>query len=629
MRGTDGEIIVIPPAKFRVFCFLGTQCPLAKLYGPRLQQMADEFGNDDVAFVGVNSNPQDSPTEIDEYARRHAIRFPIVDDHLQSLAEVLVATRTPEVFVVDSSGLVRYQGRIDDQYEPGVTRDKPTRHDLRDAITALTTGRKIPHPKTAAVGCLITRLSKRTEQPADEDTLTFCRDIAPILNQHCVECHREGEIAPMALTDYEEVIGWSQMILEVIDQNRMPPWHADPDVGHFVGERRMPPIARDRIAKWIEQGLHEGDEKDLPLIPEWNEGWQLPTKPDYEFAMRDRSFQVPADGIVEYQYFVVDPQWTGDHWIRAAQVVPGNPSVVHHCIVFVRPPDNRRFQGIGWLGGYVPGQRAVVLPPGHARYVPAGSKLVFQMHYTTNGTKTDDLTRIGVWKVDAKEVTHRVTTHVAIDHEFEIPPGESNYSVDMIVDSFASGGRMLGIMPHMHLRGKSFQLTATAKSGATTPLLRVPDYDFNWQHWYGFTQPLELDQIESLKMSVTFDNSENNPFNPAPSDYVTWGDQTFEEMAVAFYDVATDLHAPVAARGPLQELTDEQKEILKRRTIEFADQFVKQMDADQDGVIERDECPATFQRWGFGRFDHNRDEILDREEIEQAAADRAWATLQP
>ncbi|TWU16209.1 redoxin domain-containing protein [Allorhodopirellula heiligendammensis] len=635
LRDGEGQSIILPPSDYTVVCFLGTECPLARLYGPRLQRLADAFGDKGVTFLGVDSNAQDSPAEITAYARELGITFPIAKDADQSVLVELDAERTPEVFIIDAAGRVLYQGRIDDQYKPGLARAEPTQHDLRDAIEALLAGNPVAQAETPGVGCLITRIPQQRPAHAEQATVTFTADVAPILNQHCVECHRDSEIAPFALTDYDEVVGWGQMMLEVIDQKRMPPWHADPRIGHFVGERRMPADARDTIAAWIAQGMVEGDPGDLPPTPKWHGGWHLASDPDMEIAMRDRPFRVPSDDVVDYQYYVVDPGWKEDRWIRAAQVVPGDASVVHHAIVFVRSPDGSDSRGIGWLGAYVPGQRTAMLPPGHARRIPAGSKLVFQMHYTPNGRQTEDISRVGVWFADPDEVTHEVFTRVAIDHDFEIPPRVEDYEVGISLDGFGPESRLLGATPHMHLRGKSFQLRARLANGTQEDLLHVPHYDFNWQHYYQFAEPLKLDAIESLDMIVTFDNSTANPANPAPDDYVTWGDQTWEEMAIAFFDVARPLKgsqpavdrqassSSQAERSNTESVESSEQRLVAQRAIDRRTQtFLNQMDQNGDGQVQREETPLTFQRFGFKQMDRNRDGVLDHDEVAAAAAER-------
>jgi len=621
LRDVENESVVPADAKWKVVCFLGAECPLARLYGSRLESLAEQFAESDVKVVGINSNPQDSAADVKQYIEEHELSFPIIKDRGQSLARQFGATRTPEVFVLDASDQVCYQGRIDDQYEPGISRTEPTRHDLRNAIEALVAGRPVPQAKTAAVGCLIT-IVKRRESPTDlSAVVTFTRDVAPILNQHCVECHREGEIGPFALTDYDEVVGWGKMILEVIDQKRMPPWHADPQHGKFVGERRVPEEVRETLAAWVEQGMPEGDAKDLPRPPEWAASWHLPSSPDVEIAMRDRPFIVPPDGTVEYQYFVIDPKWEEARWIRAAQVIPGDASVVHHAIIFVRPPDGSHSEGIGWMGGYVPGQRTTPLPVGHARLIPAGSKLVFQMHYTPNGRETKDVTKVGVWFSDPNQVTHEVTTRVALNHHFEIPPGAKDFVVDVRLDGFARESRLLGAMPHMHLRGKSFRLEARNNNEHET-LLSVPHYDFNWQHWYQLDTPLALDNVDALEMQVSFDNSPQNPTNPDPEEFVTWGDQTWQEMAVAFFDIAHPRDQPRVLARPARKKHSDDEAGRQRRIEEEVANFLTQLDRNGDGVVVRDETPEAFRRYGFRKIDHNRDGRLERSEIEAEAARR-------
>ena len=614
----------IPPATngWTVVCFLGTECPLTRLYGQRLNALSDEFAAKGVRFIGVNSNPQDSPADIGQYVEEFGIAFPTVKDADQSVLELFQATRTPEVFVLDSSSRVRYRGRIDDQYEPGVVRSEPTRHDLRETLVALLASHPVPHAETAAVGCLITKIGRKPEVERTAK-VTFTRDVAPILNRRCVECHRAGEIGPFALTDYGEVIGWGQMMLEVIDQGRMPPWHADPAHGKFAGERRIPSSERAVLAAWVSQGMPVGEAADLPLQPKWAVGWHLSRPPDIELAMRERPFEVRKEGTVDYQYFVVDPQWSEDRWISAAQVIPGDPAVVHHAIVFVRPPDGTDSQGIGWMGAYVPGQRTVQLPPGHARRVPAGSRLVFQMHYTPNGRATSDRTRVGVWFADPHEVTHEVFTRVALDHNFEIPPGAKDHKVQMRLDGFTTQSRLLGMTPHMHLRGKSFRLEAIRGEDRET-LLSVPHYDFNWQHWYQFESSLALAPIDALEMEVCFDNSAGNPVNPAPEEYVTWGDQTWNEMAVAFLDISHPRDVPVTSvqKKRTNSQASSNQSARTQQIAQRAKEFLTKMDRNGDGIIEREEAPLTFQRFGFRQMDKDEDGRLDRSEIETAAAHR-------
>ena len=260
-----------------VVCFLGTQCPLAKLYGPRLQRMADDFAENGIRFIGVNSNVQDSRDEVREYAKKHSIRFPIVKDYDRTVALNFKATRTPEVVVVDQAGNIRYRGRIDDQYLPGIARSQATKNDLRDALEQLVSDKPVANPMTKPVGCLIALPKSFDNQNL---SVTYCNQVSRILQRHCVECHRAGEIGPFALDEYEEVVGWADMMVEVIDQKRMPPWHASSEHGQFANAREMPESDKQLVRTWVKNGSPYGDADQLPEPATFLSGWRLGQEPD-------------------------------------------------------------------------------------------------------------------------------------------------------------------------------------------------------------------------------------------------------------------------------------------------------------------------------------------------------------
>lgn len=597
-----------------VVCFLGTECPLARLYGPRLSKLADEFGKQNVRFLGVNSNVQDSPKEVGEFTKEYRITFPILKDPGNQIADRFGARHMAEVFVLDQTLAVRYHGRVDDQYQPGVMRQAPTRNDLRIAIEELLAKKPVNVARTETTGCTIGRV----KTPEANPTVTYCKQVSRILNQHCVECHRPGEIGPFSLTDYEEVVGWGDTILETVDAGRMPPWNANPQYGHFRNARTMPDADKETLRAWIKAGLPYGDKTDLPPVQEFASGWQLPRSPDLVLKMRDRPFHVPASGSVEYQYFVVDPHFEEDRWVSAAQVIPGNRPTVHHCIVFIRPPDGADVRGVGYLTGYVPGQRSFSLPPNSARRVPAGSKLVFQMHYTPNGAEQDDITQLGMNFIPEADVKHEVITLLGIDQEFEIPPQVSDFPVHGHLGWFPKRAELLAIVPHMHVRGKAFE-ARSQRGDQTDVLLDVQRYDFNWQHVYEFAEPLKLDQIDKLEFTTRFDNSDQNPANPDPTQTVMWGDQTWEEMAVAFFEISVprDGHdEPEPQRNKQKLVMRAGSEKSESDTAEeFVSDFFQRFDKNGDGFVQALETPLAFRRYGFNGFDADGDGKLSREEV--------------
>ena len=257
-----------------VIAFLGTECPLALQYAPRLTALSKQFADRDVAVIGIDANQQDSITEMAAFAKSHEIDFPLLKDLGNKVADQLQAERTPEVFVLDTQRVVRYRGRIDDQYLVGRQRPKPTREDLRLAIEEVLSGKPVSQATTEVAGCRIGRVHlAKAGEPA---SVTYAKDIAPLLNQHCVECHRPGEIAPFALTSYSEVAGWADTMLEVVRENRMPPWHANPEYGHFSNDRRLSDDQRQLLERWVATGAPEGNPRDLPAQPQFAEGWRLP-----------------------------------------------------------------------------------------------------------------------------------------------------------------------------------------------------------------------------------------------------------------------------------------------------------------------------------------------------------------
>ncbi len=532
-RGNASSLHDFKDNRFVVIAFLGTECPLAKLYGPRLAELHEEFAARGVAFIGINSNTQDSLAEITAYVSRHEIPFPMLKDVGNRVADQIGAERTPEVFVLDQDRRVRYHGRIDDQYGVGFSRDQPHRRDLAIALEELTAGKAVTLASTEAIGCHIGRTNK-VEPHGD---ITYSNQIARIFNKRCVECHRIGEIAPFTLTRYEDTIGWEDTILEVIDDNRMPPWFANPAHGTFSNDSRLSKDEKELIRQWVENGMPAGDAKDLPAPPPFAKGWRIP-KPDQVVYMRDEPVNVPAEGIVDYQYFMVDPQWEEDKYIYATEARPNNTSVVHHIIVYVQPPGESDSRRRRMLVGYAPGSTPRVLRNGIAIHVPAGSKLIFEMHYTPNGTPQRDRSYVGFRFMDKANVKKQLRGRLAIQTHLDIPPNADHHVVEAEYRS-RQDELLLSMTPHMHLRGKAFRYEAFYPDGASEVLLDVPQYDFNWQLSYELAEPKLLPEGTRVLCTAAFDNSEGNPVNPDPSKRVQWGDQSFEEMMIGFFNVVT------------------------------------------------------------------------------------------
>jgi hypothetical protein len=383
---------------------------------------------------------------------------------------------------------------------------------------------------------------------------TFHKDVLPVLQKHCQECHRPGEVGPMPLLSYQQARPWAKSIKQAVATKKMPPWFADPAHGKFANDRSLTAAEIQTLTAWADSGAKEGNAKDAPKPVAWREGWNIGT-PDVVLEI-PAEFDVPANGIVEYQYFIVPTNFTEDKWIQVVEVRPGDRRVVHHAAVFLRPP------GSGWLPGlksggpytgkevrgqglfdelldfHVPGSVPHALPEGQAKLVPKGTDLIFQMHYTPNGKSGRDKTRIGI--VFSKEPPReRVFSMLVANQRIRIPPGDPAYKAQAVV-TVQEGVKLVALNPHMHLRGKSYEFKAVYPTGETETLLNVPAYDFYWQLQYYLSEQKLLPPGTKIECNAVFDNSPNNPKNPDPTKEVRWGEQSFDEMLAGTIDVAFD-----------------------------------------------------------------------------------------
>jgi mono/diheme cytochrome c family protein len=428
-----------------------------------------------------------------------------------------------------------------------------------------------------AVAGLIGAASSAYAQPS---TPTFSKDVAPILFQNCTGCHRAGEIGPMPLVSFSDARPWAKAIATRVANGTMPPWHADPTHGQFLNDRRLSDHDRDTVLKWASAGAPEGNPADMPKPPVFADGWQI-GQPDTVWSMLE-DYPIPASGTIEYKNFEVPTNLTEDRWAQAIEIRPGNRSVVHHVIVYLidpkasrgaqafspapgmrRPADapktergaeaNDRpmqHQPTGWLGGFAPGQSVRVYQPGTALRVPAGATLIIQEHYTANGAAASDRTRIGVtWAKQAPKTEVNVAT--LQNANFVLPAGASDTRVDAEM-TLNQDMTIWSLLPHTHMRGKKWEVTAIYPDGRSEVILNVPKYDFNWQTDYVFKQPLNMPKGTKIHTAAWYDNSTANKANPDPKKDVYWGDQTWEEMQFTAITFSTESAPAKTASGDLK-----------------------------------------------------------------------------
>ena len=376
--------------------------------------------------------------------------------------------------------------------------------------------------------------------PKTQD-VTFHRDVVPVLQKHCQTCHRPDEAAPMSFLTYQETRPWAQAIREATLLGKMPPWDAEPGVGKkFSNERRLEQAEIEVLRTWADQGAPEGDVSDAPQPLEFVEGWIM-GEPDKVWRLPE-AYEVPASGTIEYTYYIIPNAFPEDTWIEASEVRPDARSVVHHIIAYARPcestwlngyepgqffvpvdrkkkeqrpPNLSPLQWRRWVAGYAPGVRPETYGPGLAKLIPAGSDLIFELHYTASGTEHRDRSSVGI-RIARQPPERRLVWGAALNAGFKIPPNVSNHRVDAAIE-FTEEVTLLSLTPHMHLRGKSFEYRAIYPTGESEILARVPEYDFNWQITYKLEQPIPIPKGTRIEATALFDNSPNNPANPDPS----------------------------------------------------------------------------------------------------------------
>jgi len=631
LDGSTNRLHHDPAGRLTVIALTSTSCPLSKKYLPTLVDIHRDFESQGVRFILVNCIASDKQEEMKIEAEHFSPGIEYVFDLDAQLAGHIGATSTTDVFILDRSHTIVYHGAVDDQYGFGYAIDSPRYTYLRDALSASLEQRPVLVSATAAPGCLLDRKSSMND-PSD---ITYHNQIARLFQRHCVECHRDGGVGPFALDTYEDAVAHAAMIREVVDRGIMPPWFAATDSSHsvspWVNDRSLSKSEKESLFNWLDNRMPAGDPKESPARRTFTDGWLI-GKPDavYEFT---KPVQVKATGTMPYQNVVIDTQLEEDKWVQAIEVRPGNPSVVHHVLVFVTtakdqdgPRDDTADESSGYWGIYVPGNSTLVYPDGYAKLIPKGARLRFQMHYTPNGTATEDSTRIGL--VFAKDSPkHEVRVAGIVNAKFRIPPGEDNHPVVGSI-RVPADVQILAFLPHMHLRGKAARFDLIA-DGQTKTMLDVPRYDFNWQLLYRYAEPVNVKAGDTLRFTAWYDNSSGNPANPDPNKEVRWGPQTEDEMHLGYVEYivsgaglggANPLSPRDRIRGAIRNAFGGNRSGSATDT-NVGDILFNQLDTDGDGLVSRDEVKAKYPNETapattiFDRLDVNADGLLSREEL--------------
>ena len=529
-----------------VIAVTSTSCPLSKKYLPTLVRLARKYSQAGVGFILVDPIVTDKPETIQQAAKELGKFGYYVHDQQGSISSLLELTSTTDVLLLDPARTVRYHGAVDDQFGFGYAIEAPRKNYLGWALDEFLKGQPVVITATEAPGCQLDSKASATVKT----NVTYHNRISRLIQSNCAECHREGGVAPFSLSSRSDLVAHAKMIETVVTQGTMPPWFAaspeNQKPSPWLNDCSLSETDQRDLLAWLKSDHPEGDPKDAPLPVVYSSGWTI-GKPDLVLKFPE-PVPIQATGVMRYKNIVVETGLDKDKWVQAIEVRPGAPDVVHHILVFARPPRDSSKEKhspgdeINYWGIYVPGNSKRIYPEGFARKLPKGSQIRFQMHYTPNGTATEDSTQIGLVFSD-KEPTNEVKTGSLLNAWFEIPPGADNHE-DSAKFKLSSDVTVLGYLPHMHLRGKACRYEAIAPDGTRETLLDIPRYDFNWQLLYRYSEPRVFTKGTILKFYASFDNSEKNPANPDPKASVRWGEQTYDEMLIGYVEYCVPVAKP-------------------------------------------------------------------------------------
>ncbi|HZT80048.1 MAG TPA: redoxin domain-containing protein [Gemmataceae bacterium] len=588
LKSADGKPLSLHGFKDKkavVVVFLNFDCPVSNSYAQPLALLARQYGDRGVAFLGVCCNPDEDAAALAKHVKEFAIPFPVAKDDRFAAADALKADTTPSAFVLDHNFVLRYRGRIDDEWQARLKRNQKIRsHDLRKALDELLAGKPVSAPATEPVGCPL-QGEKQVKKTGD---VTYYRDVLPILQNNCQSCHRPGEVGPFSLLTYRQAVTWAQDIKDYTHSRQMPPWKITEGVA-YQNERKLSDEEIATLAKWVDAGTPEGDPKDAPPPVKFTTGWQL-GEPDLVLEPKG-DFVLGPGGRDLFRCFVLPTNLPEDKYVVAIEVRPGNPRVVHHTLNFIdvtgqgrkleekaqkdeqgkkdadfdRGPGYSMAMGIGFLprgglSGWAPGQRPYQVPKGFGFLLPKGADVIMQVHYHRDGRLEKDRTRIGLYFAKSNEGVRQFQGGVIQGRFFAIPANQERYKVTGTLN-VPSDCTLHSIMPHMHLLGKEIKVTLRPPEGDARTLLAIKDWDYNWQETYFLKEPLKLKAGSKLEVEAFYDNSAKNPNNPNnPPKVVLFGEQTTNEMCFVFLGATSDKPGRIFGRPGGRPRQPDQKE---------------------------------------------------------------------
>ncbi len=540
LRRSQGDAVVL--------FFTANGCPVARQSAPKIRALQDRFGHRGVQLLLVNTSPADDAKSMARESRELGLgHLPVLKDDAQGVVRHLGVKRTAEVVAISTKDwTVFYRGAIDDQLVEGSQKPEPTERYLETALDQFLDGKPVTQARTATRGCVI---HLDGGDGPDAAPVSYVKDVVPILVDKCVSCHSPGNIGPWSMTSHKKVKGMASMIEEVMLTRRMPPWDADPHFGKFTNDASLSVAQTRTLLRWVVQGAPRGeaDGEDplgslkVPPAGEWPLG-----KPDIVLRLSQPE-QIPATGTLEYRHIEVRAGNTNEGWVGAIYVRPGNKKVLHHAIARLKEGGEKDNLGQSEMYvGWAPGATQDWFPQGGGKFLPKDAKFDLELHYTTSGVAQTDATEIGLYLLKEKPAA-RFESVPVVNHGFEIKPGDPDSQAQGLY-CFPRDATLHSVTPHMHVRGRWMKFELLLPDGRRETVASVPRYDFNWQLTYALEKPRQIPAGTWVMLTGGFDNSPRNPANPDPKKTVHWGEQSWEEMFLGWYNVTWD--PPKVAKQP-------------------------------------------------------------------------------
>ncbi len=535
-----------------VLYFTMNGCPVARQSASKLNELRDRYAHRGVEVFMVNSSGGDDRASIAKEMRELKTPFlPVLKDDTQGVARHLGAKRTGEAIVISTKDwTVHYRGAIDDQMVEGAQKPAPSERYLETALNEFLDGKPVTTAKTVARGCA---LAFDGGEGPDAAPVSYAKDVAPILEKNCVSCHSPGNIGSWAMSGHRKVKSMSAMIEEVILTRQMPPWDADPAVGKFRNDSSLKVADAQTLLRWVHQGAPRGDGEDPLANAKVAPAVHWPLGPPDIILRLPTVQQIPATGVLNYRHIEVLAGNPTEAWVGAVSVRPGNLKVVHHVLARIKGGPKDHTGSNAMFVGWAPGANLGKFPENSGKLLPANAKFDIEMHYTTNGTPQTDQTEIGLYLLKEKPPLRYESVPVIHD-AFEIRPGDANATAQAMY-GFKQDATLHSVTPHMHLRGRTMKFETLTPEGRREVIASIPRYDFNWQFTYQLVQTRKIAAGTWAVLTGSWDNSARNPANPDPKKTVRWGDQSFDEMFLGWYNVTWEQAksgAPAAPKKPAE-----------------------------------------------------------------------------